>query len=149
MEAYAYYIETEKRAKKVDTLILIGLYERAITEADKRRFDGEENAEMALRTFWLGYLDHLVSHMEALSNNLFITLYHLSAHEFCQRKCTSKGVPSRHPQYSWLWGSLGAIHSVLGTRVPVESVCMPLMKSSTQEMNNMGDEIDGTCLHSC
>ena len=40
--------------------ILKALYERAITEADKRRFAGEANAEEALRSFWTGYLDLLV-----------------------------------------------------------------------------------------
>lgn len=37
------------------------LYERAIAEADKRRFAGEANAEEVLRSFWIGYVDFLVS----------------------------------------------------------------------------------------
>lgn len=61
LEGYAYYIAGERRAKKVDTFVLATLYERAIAEADKRRFAGEPNAEDALRTFWHGYLDTLVS----------------------------------------------------------------------------------------
>ena len=36
------------------------LYERAISEADKRRFNGESGAEEALRSFWTGYVDFLV-----------------------------------------------------------------------------------------
>lgn len=36
------------------------LYERAIAEADRRRWSGESNAEAALRSFWAGYLDVLV-----------------------------------------------------------------------------------------
>ena len=41
--------------------MLQALYERAIAEADKRRWNGEANAEAALRSFWAGYLDVLVS----------------------------------------------------------------------------------------
>ncbi|PIL22915.1 hypothetical protein GSI_15611 [Ganoderma sinense ZZ0214-1] len=59
LEGYAYYITSEKRPKKPDLFILKGLYERAITEADKRRFAGEANAEEALRSFWTGYVDLL------------------------------------------------------------------------------------------
>ncbi|KAI1794811.1 RNA-binding protein Prp24 [Ganoderma leucocontextum] len=59
LEGYAYYIASEKRLKKPDLFILKGLYERAIAEADKRRFAGEANAEEALRSFWTGYVDLL------------------------------------------------------------------------------------------
>ena len=62
LEGYAYYIASEKRPKQPDLFILKGLYERAITEADKRRFAGEANAEEALRSFWTGYVDLLVRH---------------------------------------------------------------------------------------
>ncbi len=62
LEGYAYYIASEKRLKNPNLLILKGLYERAITEADKRRFAGEANAEEALRSFWAGYVDFLVRH---------------------------------------------------------------------------------------
>lgn len=40
---------------------LPALYERAIAEAAKRRFAGDLNAEAALRAFWIGYIDTLVS----------------------------------------------------------------------------------------
>lgn len=40
--------------------VLPALYERAIAEADKRRWEGESIAEQALRTFWAEYLDLLV-----------------------------------------------------------------------------------------
>lgn len=60
LEAYAYYISGERRSKTPDTFILTALYERAIAEADKRRFANEPNAEEALRTFWHGYMDFLV-----------------------------------------------------------------------------------------
>jgi len=42
-------------------LALPALYERAIAEAAKRRFAGDLNAEVALRVFWGGYIDTLVS----------------------------------------------------------------------------------------
>lgn len=47
--------------KQPDAFILTGIYERAITEAGKRRWNGEAVAEEALRSFWGGYLDFLVS----------------------------------------------------------------------------------------
>ena len=40
--------------------MLQALYERAIAEADRRRWNGEANAEAALRSCWAGYLDVLV-----------------------------------------------------------------------------------------
>lgn len=46
---------------------LPALYERAIAEAAKRRFAGDLNAELALRTFWVGYIDTLVSHFRRYS----------------------------------------------------------------------------------
>ena len=60
LDGYAYCIAFERKSKKPDMFILKALYERAITEADKRRFAGEANAEEALRSFWTGYLDLLV-----------------------------------------------------------------------------------------
>ncbi|THH27765.1 hypothetical protein EUX98_g6425 [Antrodiella citrinella] len=59
LEGYAYYIAGERRAKQPDAFVLGTLYERAITEADKRRFASEVNAEEALRAFWLGYIDFM------------------------------------------------------------------------------------------
>ncbi|TFY58334.1 hypothetical protein EVJ58_g6483 [Rhodofomes roseus] len=56
LEGYAYYIASERR-KKPDLFVLQTLYERAIAEADKRRWNGGANAETALRVFWTGYLD--------------------------------------------------------------------------------------------
>ena len=46
--------------------MLQALYERAIAEADRRRWNGEANAEVALRSFWAGYLDVLVSVMASI-----------------------------------------------------------------------------------
>ncbi|KAH8104839.1 RNA-binding protein Prp24 [Cristinia sonorae] len=59
LEGYAYYIFGERRAKQPDAPVLATLYERAIAEADKRRFANEPNAEEALRSFWHGYVDFL------------------------------------------------------------------------------------------
>ncbi|KAJ3554397.1 hypothetical protein NM688_g3135 [Phlebia brevispora] len=59
LEAYAYYIAAERRTKKPDAFVLTTLYERAIAEADKRRWQGKAVAEEALRSFWAGYLDFL------------------------------------------------------------------------------------------
>ena len=67
LEAYAYYISSERRMKHTDMFILCGLYERAIAEAAKRRFGGEQGAEEALRTFWGGYCDVLVCLQDTLS----------------------------------------------------------------------------------
>ena len=60
LEGYAYYIASERRAKKADMFVLKGLYERAIAEADKRRFAGEAGAEQALQAFWAEYVGLLV-----------------------------------------------------------------------------------------
>ena len=38
------------------------MYERAIAEADKRRFAGDPNAGAALVIFWIGYLDLVRTH---------------------------------------------------------------------------------------
>lgn len=55
------YIGYERRAKHPDLFVTRGIYERAIAEAAKRRFDGESGAEEILRTFWNGYGDALVN----------------------------------------------------------------------------------------
>ncbi|KAF8635933.1 hypothetical protein AX15_000104 [Amanita polypyramis BW_CC] len=59
LEAYAHYLTVERRVKYPDTLIISTTYERAIEEAAKRRFNGEEGAEQVLRMFWSGYCDAL------------------------------------------------------------------------------------------
>lgn len=59
LQAYAYYIAAERR-KKPDLFVLKTVYERAIAEAQKRRWAGESSAEDALRSFWTGYVDFLV-----------------------------------------------------------------------------------------
>ncbi|KAI8978842.1 RNA-binding protein Prp24 [Trametes punicea] len=59
LEGYAYYIAAERRRKTPDMFVLKTLYERAIAEADKRRFAGEAGAEEGLRSFWHGYVDLL------------------------------------------------------------------------------------------
>ncbi|KAI0820419.1 RNA-binding protein Prp24 [Trametes gibbosa] len=59
LDGYAYYLSAERRRKSPDIFVLKPLYERAISEAEKRRFDGEPGAEEALRSFWTGYVDFL------------------------------------------------------------------------------------------
>ncbi|KAF8073869.1 hypothetical protein FPV67DRAFT_1479613 [Lyophyllum atratum] len=59
LEAYARYLASERRARNPDLLVMSTVYERAIAEADKRRFNGEPGAEEALRMFWVGYCDSL------------------------------------------------------------------------------------------
>ncbi|GLB38245.1 putative RNA recognition motif containing protein [Lyophyllum shimeji] len=59
LDDYARYLAFERRAKNPDLLFMSTVHERAIAEADKRRFSGEPGAEEALRMFWLGYIDSL------------------------------------------------------------------------------------------
>ncbi|KAJ8519001.1 hypothetical protein ONZ45_g3994 [Pleurotus djamor] len=63
--SYAQYIAMERHLKYPDLFVLRGLYERAISEAARRRFDGESGSEEALRTFWMNYLDTLRGHEAA------------------------------------------------------------------------------------
>ncbi|KAJ8475200.1 hypothetical protein ONZ45_g15694 [Pleurotus djamor] len=63
--SYAQYIAMERHLKYPDLFVLRGLYERAIAEAARRRFDGEAGSEEALRTFWMNYLDTLRGHEAA------------------------------------------------------------------------------------
>lgn len=64
LDAYMQCLALERKGKSPDVFIVRGLYERAIAEAEKRRFASEENTEQALRTFWLGYIDFLVRKKE-------------------------------------------------------------------------------------
>ncbi|KZT09316.1 RNA-binding protein Prp24 [Laetiporus sulphureus 93-53] len=59
LEAYAYYTTVERRKQKPDLFVLKTLYERAIAEADKRRWEGDSTAEDALRSFWISLVDFL------------------------------------------------------------------------------------------
>ncbi|KAF8180447.1 hypothetical protein K438DRAFT_2021342 [Mycena galopus ATCC 62051] len=56
-QAYALYIASKRRAKNPSYPILSTLYERAIADAARQRFSGEQGAEETLRTFWAGYCD--------------------------------------------------------------------------------------------
>jgi hypothetical protein len=60
LNAYTRYIAAERRAKYPDMFVMKTVYERAIAEAAKRRFNEESGAEEALRLFWVGYCDVLV-----------------------------------------------------------------------------------------
>ncbi|KAF9242560.1 hypothetical protein BU15DRAFT_86759 [Melanogaster broomeanus] len=59
LDAYIQYIASERRGRAPDVFVITGLYERAIAEAAKRHFGGEDGAERVLRMFWVGYLDFL------------------------------------------------------------------------------------------
>ncbi|TDL22101.1 hypothetical protein BD410DRAFT_788782 [Rickenella mellea] len=58
-EAYAYYIQFERKPKNPDLTLTRTVYERAIADTAKLRFEGNAVAEAALRTFWIGYIDIL------------------------------------------------------------------------------------------
>jgi hypothetical protein len=60
LQAFNEYILYERRAKHPDLFVTRGVYERAIAEAAKQRFDGQANAEDILHVFWAGYCDALV-----------------------------------------------------------------------------------------
>ncbi|KIL67874.1 hypothetical protein M378DRAFT_159079 [Amanita muscaria Koide BX008] len=59
LDVYAHYVTVERRAKYQNELLVSTTHERAIAEAAKRRFSGEEGAEQALRIFWTSYCDAL------------------------------------------------------------------------------------------
>lgn len=59
LDSFARYALYERRSKYPDILVMSIVYERAISEAAKRRFNGESGAEEALRSFWTGYCDAL------------------------------------------------------------------------------------------
>ena len=77
-------------------LALPALYERAIAEAAKRRFAGDLNAETALRAFWTGYIDTLVSHPPMkcnLANNRNALLQRIGESEKTVFTRASRSVP--------------------------------------------------------
>ena len=86
LEGYAYFIASERRPRQPDLFILKGLYERAITEADKRRFAGETNAEEALRSFWTGYVDLLVRQRPSRLCSDFLIIPVRREHKLSKRK---------------------------------------------------------------
>jgi hypothetical protein len=57
LDAYSRYIAAESRPREPDLSILTALYERAIAEAARRRFQGEGGGEDVLRSFWTRYID--------------------------------------------------------------------------------------------
>ncbi|KAF7301263.1 ATP-dependent DNA helicase PIF1 [Mycena indigotica] len=57
LENFALRITSERRAKNPDWSLVKTLFERAIAEAAKRMFNGEEGVESILKTFWNGYSD--------------------------------------------------------------------------------------------
>ncbi|EJC97945.1 uncharacterized protein FOMMEDRAFT_97432 [Fomitiporia mediterranea MF3/22] len=73
-EAYDYYLTYEHRARKIDLPVISMLYERAISDTAKRRFQGTENAEAALRVFWSGYCDVLRTNSESVDRQQSVLL---------------------------------------------------------------------------
>ena len=67
LAAISQYIGYERRAKHPDLFVTRGIYERAIAEAAKWRFNDEPGAEETLRIYWSGYGDVLVNHLVILS----------------------------------------------------------------------------------
>ena len=65
--AITQYIGYERRAKHPDLFVTRGIYERAIAEAAKRRFNDEPGAEETLRIYWSGYGDVLVNYFVMLN----------------------------------------------------------------------------------
>lgn len=65
--AFSQYIGYERRAKYPDLFVTRGIYERAIAEAAKWRFNDEPGAEETLRIYWSGYCDVLVNYFVMLS----------------------------------------------------------------------------------
>lgn len=59
LEALSGYVTYERRAKYQDVFVMSGVYERAIAEAAKVRFEqgSEGRGEEMLRVFWSGYCD--------------------------------------------------------------------------------------------
>ncbi|KAG6850068.1 hypothetical protein H0H93_001618 [Arthromyces matolae] len=59
LDDYARYIAYERRARNPDLFVMTSVFERAIAEAERRRFEGETGSEEALRIFWIGFVDVL------------------------------------------------------------------------------------------
>jgi hypothetical protein len=112
LEAYARYLSYERRAKNPDLLVMGAVYERAIAEAAKRRFDGEPGAEETLRAFWTGYCDTLVcAHLRlCLLQPIFLLAYHRSGRRprVC---CLEEGCE----KCAWFRRSVGSIYPISGT----------------------------------
>ncbi|KAG6897556.1 hypothetical protein C0992_000339 [Termitomyces sp. T32_za158] len=72
LDDYARYIVYERRARNPDLLVMVTVFERAIAEAEKRRFNGEVGAEEALRMFWIGLADALRINAAGEENELAV-----------------------------------------------------------------------------
>lgn len=92
---------------------MVGLYERAIAEAAKRRFAGDQNAESALQSFWSGYADTLVCPLTG--SRLRDSDGSFPANRGSRRRITAGDVPTRSQKCSWLRRGVGTIHQILGT----------------------------------
>ncbi|KAG6878496.1 hypothetical protein C0993_005425 [Termitomyces sp. T159_Od127] len=72
LDDYARYITYERRARNPDLFVMVTVFERAIAEAEKRRFNGEVGAEEALEMFWVGLADVLRINATGEENELAV-----------------------------------------------------------------------------
>lgn len=104
--------------------VLKTLYERAITEADRRRFAGEGNAEEALRSFWTGFVDLLVrqqyrEHPTCADRLSSPSL--LAENAGHRRRRAAVHLPKRSAQRSNLWSTCRPLYALPGAHlVPFE-----------------------------
>lgn len=109
--AFSHYIGYERRAKHPDLFVTCGIYERAIAEAAKRRFNGEPGAEDTLRIYWCGYGDVLVKYSVMLS---FCCAHVGLANLECRRGSGVGNVQKSSEKRAGVRRSLGEVYAVLG-----------------------------------
>ena len=108
---FSHYIGYERRAKHPDLFVTCGIYERAIAEAAKQRFNGEPGAEDTLRIYWSGYGDALVNHSVMLS----LRCTHLGLANFeCRGGYGVGNVQKSSEKRPRLRRSLGEVYTFVG-----------------------------------
>lgn len=112
LEAFSRYITYERRAKFPDLAITRAVYERAISEAAKRRFNGEYGAEDALNSFWIGYSDALASLLIPCPD--FILTFCPEVIEYWPRYPAGR-IQASYTQRTRMWRSLGPVHPLYRT----------------------------------
>lgn len=115
LEAYQQAVGYERRAKHPDIFVTRGIYERAISEASKRRFAGEAGAEEALKMFWAGYCDALVRYHARPMDPLFMNINCLeNIGNWSGRR--ARNISPSCEKRSWLGPSLGSVHPLSGEK---------------------------------
>lgn len=109
--AFNHYIGYERRAKHPDLFVTRGIYERAIAEAAKQRFNGEAGAEEILRMYWSGYGDVLVNYFVMLC---FCCTHAGLANFRCRRGCGVGNVQKSSEKRAGFRRSLGEVYTALG-----------------------------------